>query len=135
MAAKAIGFFDNRNALQEPPRNPLLSVESGVGIISLHGPMMRSPDLISRLLLDALDTEEAMNAVNEAAGRDDVHAIFLDMDSPGGTVNGTPELAQAVADASQQKHVYAFSAGQMCSAAYWVASQCDAIYALSLIHI
>ena len=44
-------------------------------------------------------------------------------------MNGTPELAQAVADASRDKFVYAFSAGQMCSAAYWVASQCDAIYA------
>ena len=129
MAAKAIGFFDNRNALQDPPRNPLLSVEDGVGIISLHGPMMRSPDLISRLLLDALDTEQAMDAVSEAAKRDDVQAIFLDMDSPGGTVNGTPELAQAVADASQKKFVHAFSGGQMCSAAYWIASQCDAIYA------
>jgi signal peptide peptidase SppA len=129
MATKAIGFFDNRSALPEPLINPLISVEDGVGIIVLHGPMMRNPDFISRLLLDALDTEQAIAAVSEAAGRDDVQAIFLDIDSPGGTVNGTPELAQAVSDASQHKHVYAFSAGQMCSAAYWVASQCDAIYA------
>lgn len=129
MAAKAFGFFDNQVKLPELAGNPLLSVEDGVGIISLHGPMMRNPDLISRLLFDALDIEEAMDAVNEAAQREDVEAIMLDIDSPGGTVNGTPELAQAVADASQQKYVYAFSGGQMCSAAYWVASQCDAIYA------
>ena len=129
MATKAFGFFDNQVKLPEPSGNPLLSVEDGVGIISLHGPMMRNPDLISRLLFDALDIEEAMDAVNEAAQRDDVHAILLDIDSPGGTVNGTPELAQAVADASREKYVYAYSGGQMCSAAYWIASQCDAIYA------
>lgn len=129
MATKAFGFFDNKVKLPEPTSNPLLCVEDGIGIISLHGPMMRHPDLISQLLFDALDIEDAMDAVNEAAERDDVEAILLDIDSPGGTVNGTPELAQSVADASQQKYVYAYSAGQMCSAAYWVAAQCDAIYA------
>ena len=129
MATKAFGFFDNQVKLPDPTSNPLLSVDDGVGIISLNGPMMRNPDLISRLLFDALDIEEAMDAVNEAAERDDVDAILLDIDSPGGTVNGTPELAQAVADASRGKYVYAYSGGQMCSAAYWIASQCDAIYA------
>lgn len=129
IGSKAIGFFDKQIALPDHSTNELLNVEDGVGIISLHGPMMRNPDLVSRFLFDALDTEQAIDAVNEAAQREDVQAIFLDIDSPGGTVNGTPELAQAVADASQQKYVHAFSGGQMCSAAYWVASQCDAIYA------
>jgi signal peptide peptidase SppA len=68
-------------------------------------------------------------AIGEAAGREDVDALLLDIDSPGGTVNGTPELGQAVADAAKHKTVYAFSAGQMSSAAYWIASQADAIYA------
>ena len=129
MATKAFGFFDNQVKLPEVTSSPFLTVEDGVGIISLNGPMMRNPDLISRLLFDAVDIEHAIDAVNEAAERDDVDAILLDIDSPGGTVNGTPELAQAVADASREKYVYAYSGGQMCSAAYWIASQCDAIYA------
>jgi signal peptide peptidase SppA len=83
---------------------------------------------LSVLLFGATDTEEIARAIREAVEREDVQAIFLDIDSPGGTVNGTPELAQTVADASRQKYVYAFTSGQMCSAAYWVASQCDAIY-------
>lgn len=129
MATKAVGFFESQIKLPEPAGNPLLSVDQGVGIISLHGPLIRNPDLISRVLFGAVDTEEAIDAVGEAAARDDVQAILLDIDSPGGKANGTPELAQAVADASQQKFTYAYSGGQMCSAAYWVASQCDAIYA------
>ncbi len=72
--------------------------------------------------------DEIIAAVNEAGVRPDVHALFLDIDSPGGGVNGTPELAQAVADVSKAKYVYAFSAGLLCSGAYWVASQCNAIY-------
>jgi len=129
MTTVAFGFFENRVKLPEVTSSPFLSVEDGVGIISLHGPMMRNPGVIPRLLFGALNFEDAIDAVNEAAERADVEAILLDIDSPGGTANGTPELAQAVADASRGKFVYAYSGGQMCSAAYWVASQCDAIYA------
>ena len=63
------------------------------------------------------------------AERDDIKAVFLDIDSPGGTVAGTPELAATVASINAQKPVYAFSSGLMCSAAYWIASQARAIYA------
>ncbi len=129
MASQAIAFFDGKAQPSERITNPLLSVQDGVGIIRLHGPIIRQPDLISSLLFGATDTEQVMEAITEASARDDVRALLLDVDSPGGTVNGTPELAQAVADATRTKPVYAFSAGQMCSAAYWVASQCDAIYA------
>ena len=106
----------------------LLTVDGGVGIIPIHGPMMRNPDLICQYLFGATDTEEIIGAVNAAAQRPDVQAVFLDIDSPGGSVSGTPELAQAVSDLCKSKYTYAFSGGQMCSAAYWVASQCDAIY-------
>jgi len=100
-----------------------------VGIIRLHGPLMRDPDLISTLLFGATDINQVADAVRQAADSKEVKSILLDIDSPGGTVNGTPELAQVVVDASKLKTIYAFSAGQMCSAAYWVASQCQAVYA------
>ncbi|MCB1277974.1 S49 family peptidase, partial [Prosthecobacter sp.] len=128
MVAQAAAFFDARIQLPDASRNALLSVSDGVAIIDLHGPLMRQPDLISSLLFGATDMNEVTKAIQEAVQRDDVRSILLDIDSPGGTVNGTPELAQTVADATKLKPVYAFSAGQMCSAAYWIASQCDAIY-------
>jgi len=129
MVAATKSFFDNTPDLPERPNSPCLSVEDGVGVVAITGPMLRNPDLFDRIIFGACDTGELINAVAEAAARPDIEAIFLDIDSPGGSVNGTPELAQAVADASKTKYVYAFSAGQMCSAAYWVASQADAIYA------
>ena len=129
MFAAAKSFFDDKPDLPDRPISPCLSVEDGVGVVSINGPMLRNPDIIDRIILGACNTGEIINAVQEAASRTDIEAIFLDIDSPGGSVNGTPELAQAVAEASKAKYVYAFSAGQMCSAAYWVASQADAIYA------
>ena len=129
MASQAVAFFDGRTTLPENQSSPLLSVDQGVAVIALQGPLMRHPDVFARVLFDATDTEQAIQAIEEAVTRPDIKTVLLDIDSPGGTVNGTPELAQAVADATKSKPVYAFSAGQMCSAAYWVASQCDAIYA------
>ena len=122
-------FNDPEDDDEEECESDLLTVEDGVGIIPIHGPMMRNPDLICRYLFGATDIEDITEAVNVVAQRPDVQAVFLDIDSPGGSVSGTPELAQAVSDLSKTKYVYAFSGGQMCSAAYWVASQCDAIYA------
>ena len=121
--------FDSEDDDEDENDSDFLAVEDGVGVISIHGPMMRNPDLICQYLFGATDTEDIIEAVNAAGQRSDVQAVFLDIDSPGGSVSGTPELAQAVADLSKSKYVYAFSGGQMCSAAYWVASQCDAIYA------
>ena len=117
MVAATRSFFDSPD-LPDRPSSPCLSVEDGVGIISIAGPMLRNPDIFDRIILGACNTGELINAVQEATARPDIEAIFLDIDSPGGSVNGTPELAQAVAEASKVKYVYAFSAGQMRSAAY-----------------
>jgi signal peptide peptidase SppA len=111
------------------PVPDLLTVENGVGIVSIVGVLMKRPDFFSRLLLGGTDMEDIEAALIAARDRADVQAVFLDVDSPGGTVNGTPELAALVADVSKAKYTYAFTDGQMCSAAYWIASQADAIFA------
>ncbi len=117
-------------ALPQPDTsNPLLSVEDGIATISIEGPILRKPGLMARVIMGATDSEEIGAAVSEAGQRDDIKAVFLNIDSPGGTVAGTPELAAAVASLDAQKPVYAFSSGLMASAAYWIASQARAIYA------
>ncbi len=130
MVAASRSFNDRGIALPQPRQsNPLLSVEDGIGTVSIEGPILRKPDVFARVLLGATGSEEIDAALREAGGRDDIKAVFLDIDSPGGTVAGTPELAATVASINAQKPVYAFSSGLMCSAAYWIASQARAIYA------
>ena len=87
--------------LPQPPEPELLSVENGVGIVTIHGALMKRPDFFARLLLGATDMEDVAVALEAARDRADVHAVFLDVDSPGGTVNGTPELAALVSDVSK----------------------------------
>ena len=130
MAAAVSLFRERGGALpQSAPSNPLLNVEDGIGTVSIEGPMLRKPDIFARVLMGATDSAEIGAALREASQRDDIKAVFLDIDSPGGTVAGTPELAAAVASINERKPVYAFSSGLMCSAAYWIASQARAIYA------
>lgn len=57
--------------------------------------------------------------VNDA----DVGAIVLDIDSPGGTLAGTPETAAEVAAAAAKKPVVAVANSLAGSAAYWIGSQ------------
>jgi len=128
LVATSRSFFESPSQIEPEPESPLLSIDDGVGIITICGPIIRRPGLIAQFLFGATDTEAIIEAVNEAARNPAVQAVLLDVDSPGGSVNGTPELAQAVADLAREKYTYAFTAGQMCSAAYWVAAQCDAIY-------
>ncbi len=130
MAAAARSFRDRGGVLpQSSASNPLLNVEDGIGTVSIEGPILRKPDIFARVLMGATDSEEIGAAIREAGQRDDVRAVFLNIDSPGGTVLGTPELANAVASLNERKPVYAFSSGLMASAAYWIASQARAIYA------
>ena len=68
--------------------------------MSIDGPILRKPDIFARVLFGATDSEEIGAALREAGQRDDIRAVFLDIDSPGGTVAGTPELAATVASST-----------------------------------
>ena len=129
MATSLRGLSEHEFFPKKATENPLLTIEDGIGVIAIEGPILRKPDLFARVFLGATSSEEIGEALREAAGRNDIKAVFLNIDSPGGTVAGTPELAAAVASLNERKPVYAFSSGLMCSAAYWVASQARAIYA------
>jgi signal peptide peptidase SppA len=130
MAASFRGLVDRGGSItQHQPSSSLLSVEDGVGVVAIEGPILRKPDLFARMFFGATSSEDIGAALREAGSRPDIKAVFLNIDSPGGTVAGTPELAAAVASLNKQKPVYAFSSGLMASAAYWVASQASAIYA------
>lgn len=73
--------------------------------------------------VDVLDVMQELDQAEESAK---VRGILLDIDSPGGMVLGTPELAERIEQVN--KPVFAFSRGLMASAAYWIASAADGIF-------
>jgi signal peptide peptidase SppA len=66
-------------------------------------------------------------AFRSALADDTVGTIVLDIDSPGGTVTGVPELAAEILAARGTKPVIAVANSMAASAAYWIASAADKI--------
>jgi len=58
-----------------------------------------------------------------------ITGIVLNIDSPGGSAAGIPELASEIRAATDSKPVVAYASGLMASAAYWVGSQASMILA------
>lgn len=71
-----------------------------------------------------------MRQVIRSAARDpEIDGILLRIDSPGGTVAGTADLADEIAAARKAKPVFAFVEDLAASAAYWIAAQAEKVYA------
>ena len=69
------------------------------------------------------------DALRAAAEDPAAEVILLDIDSPGGQVTGTPELADLVAEIDGVKPVVAYTETLCCSAAYWIACSARQIVA------
>jgi len=116
------GFSDTLKELFGEPDQP--RIENGIGIVPVKGVIGKGLYPVEKLL-GAADVDDIGQAL-ESFNRDpNVRAIFLDVDSPGGTVTGIPELATAVA--GLEKPSLAFTSGLAASAAYWIASQADTL--------
>lgn len=96
-----------------------------IAIVSITGTLMKSVGSMSA----GTSTVAARRAIRKALADPDITGILLGIDSPGGTVSGTADLAAEVAAAAKQKPTWAFIEDLGASAAYWVASQASRVYA------
>lgn len=103
----------------------LLMASGGVAVVELAGPLMKQVSSLS----GGTSTVAARRKIRSAARSEEVTAIVLLIESPGGTAAGTQELADEVAAAAKLKPVHAFIDDLGASAAYWVASQATKVYA------
>jgi len=101
---------------------------NGNAIIPIKGSLMKNPSAFSRIFYGSRSTKEIQKRIGEALEDSSVERIILDVDSPGGTVDGTQELANYIYGSRGKKPILAFSDGMICSAAIWVASAADKRY-------
>jgi len=111
------------NARDEKPYDMV----DGVAVISLSGIMGKRMNMFSQIS-GGTSTELVGNAIRTAIDDPAVIALVLSVDSPGGTVDGTAELADLILSARAEKPVYAYADGMMASAAYWVGSAAEKIF-------
>lgn len=92
-----------------------------IAVISILGPLTKNGDLCS------LGMQHYQTMINRANASAAVDGILLIMDTPGGTVDGTPELALTVKNST--KPVGVFADGLVASAGLWIATQAKVIVA------
>ena len=97
-----------------------------VSVISMFGTLMKQ-----RSSMGGTSTIDLRREIRQAANDPEVGAILLAIESPGGTVSGTDDLAREVKSARVRKPVWAYVEDLCASAAYWVASQAGLVYANS----
>lgn len=94
-----------------------------LAIIPIRGVLMR--DVAGLECWGLADYSTISDAVEDADGDDNIDAIVLVVDSPGGGVMGCQEAAAKIAAVS--KPVLVFTSGLLCSAAYWLTASADLI--------
>lgn len=103
-------------------------IRNGVAVVSISGPLVRYAGLMTEIS-GATSYSRVAKDLGVAVRSPEVKKIILDINSGGGTVDGCQELADHILEARKVKPVVAYIGGTGCSAAYWLASACEKIYA------
>ncbi len=98
----------------------------GVAIIPVTGPLFRYANIFTAIS-GASSYELIARDFMSALENPQISSIILDIDSPGGEVNGVSELASMIFDARSTKPIIAYASGDAASGAYWIASAADEI--------
>jgi len=108
-------------------RDEQYQVMNCVAVIPVKGVLTKGMSFFS-FLFGGSGMKQIGIAFQAALEDPSVQSILLDIDSPGGTVDGTEELAEAIYQARGQKPITAYTDGNMQSGAYWIASAADEIF-------
>ncbi len=112
---------------EQPLRNTrMVNIRGRTAIISVKGVITPRYDFFTFLFggtaLDVLARD-----LQTALDNDEVDAILLDIDSPGGVAVGPSEMSEMIYKAREKKPVWSYVGRHCCSAAYWLASATEKI--------
>lgn len=98
----------------------------GVGIVNIHGYILETRDAECFGCVSPSSVRAKIDALIAQGAR----AIYFDVASPGGNVLGVPDLADYIAGLPAiGVSTVAGTSSLCCSAAYWIASQCQLLVA------
>jgi len=123
--AKQQGTFEGSG--DQRPGLSYMDIKDGIAIIHIHGTVGRRQSVL-QYLFGGVSTETLLADIKQAVSDPQVKGILLHIDSPGGMVDGSKELADVIYSARSKKPIYAFAEGEMASAAYWLGSAAHKIF-------
>ncbi len=112
-------------ALNNQPKG--FEVINGVAVLPVDGIIAKRMNLFTRIS-GGTSTQLLEHNFLQALGDPAVHSIILRIDSAGGQVDGTFELARTIRETRGRKPVVALGDSMMASAAYWIGSAADRVF-------
>ncbi|MCX5712119.1 MAG: signal peptide peptidase SppA [Candidatus Omnitrophica bacterium] len=109
---------------------PDYEVINGAAIIPIYGVIAKRVSQVGGVSQPrGTSIEEIKNDLISAMDDPGVEKVILDIDSPGGSVDGIDEFSDYIFNLRRKKPIIAFANGMMASAAYYIGSAADKIYA------
>lgn len=102
------------------------AIVGSVAVLPVYGMISQRQSIMSQTS-GGTSVDELRNALRSAVADRSISAIVLDVDSPGGSVDGVPELAADIRSARETKPIVAQVNTLAASAAYWLASQASEV--------
>lgn len=106
---------------------PAFEIQNRVAIINIHGVLTPGMSFFS-FFFDEASTKNIQKNVQAALDDSEIERMILDMDTPGGAVKGTFELADFIFEAAKQKDIITFSAGNIASGGMIIAAATNKIF-------
>lgn len=100
--------------------------EGAVAVLPLRGVIANRMNLLSEIS-GGTSSEAFSSMFRQVMADEGVKAVVLDVDSPGGNVQGTEELSALIASMRGGKPIIAQVNATAASAAYWIASAADEV--------
>lgn len=100
-----------------------------VAVLPLYGVISHRANLVNGAS-GGTSVQQFTKVFRQAAADPSIGAIVLDVDSPGGSVSGVPELAAEIRAARAQKPILAVANSLAASAAYWLGAQASESYVI-----
>ncbi|WP_264328556.1 MULTISPECIES: S49 family peptidase [unclassified Wolbachia] len=99
----------------------------GIAIIRIYGVLTKKTEAFDHIL-DMTSYENIHEEIESALGDKSIETILLDIDSPGGEVNGVFDLADFIYESRTKKRIIAIANDDAYSAAYAIASSAEKVF-------
>ncbi|KAF8818072.1 S49 family peptidase [Rickettsia endosymbiont of Cardiosporidium cionae] len=103
-----------------------MTVSDGIAVLPIRGPLFRYANMFTTVS-GATSYEKILNEFDSCITDSTIDSIILDIDSPGGEVNGCLEVSEYIYSRRGIKPITAYASGDVASGAYWIAAAADKI--------
>lgn len=97
-----------------------------VAVVPIDGPIFAKANYFTRIS-GGVSTRQLALDIQTVLDDPEISSIILKMNSPGGEVTGTSDLAEQIYKARSRKPIVMHGDGQVCSGGYWIGSAAHAM--------